>query len=85
MYKQFLPLNLDLPKTCGAKTRRGTPCKNAPRIPSLRCSKHGGKTPIKHGRRTKYTTILNEKEKQIKKDMTKLEKILIRSIENQEE
>jgi hypothetical protein len=46
-------------KRCGAKTRQGTPCKQAA-MKNGRCRMHGGKTPIgeqsanfKHGRRTK--------------------------------
>lgn len=31
--------------TCGAKTRSGEPCKNAPVTGSRRCRMHGGKTP----------------------------------------
>lgn len=45
---------------CGAKTRTGSPCKNAPVTGSKRCRMHGGKTPrgvalpqTKHGRYSK--------------------------------
>lgn len=47
-------------QTCGAKTRDGDPCKNAPVTGSKRCRMHGGKTPsgvasvhFKHGRYSK--------------------------------
>lgn len=83
MYKQFLPQNLDLPKSCGAKTRRGYPCKNAPRLPSLRCSKHGGKTPIKHGRKTKYALAIWKHGKQLQGEMKTLEKAFLKKIKNQ--
>jgi len=46
---------------CGAKTRRGTPCKRPPVAGRTRCRLHGGATPFgmahynwKHGRRSKY-------------------------------
>ncbi len=45
---------------CGAKTRSGAPCKNAPVTGSKRCRMHGGSTPrgmalpqTKHGRYSK--------------------------------
>lgn len=47
-------------KKCGAKTRDGTPCENAP-MPNGRCRMHGGATPValalpqtKSGRYSKY-------------------------------
>ena len=47
-------------KTCGAKTRSGTPCKRAPRY-NGRCNLHGGKSLMgiahpnfKEGRYSKY-------------------------------
>ena len=50
-------------KNCGAKTRRGTPCRRAP-MRNGRCSNHGGKSLIyiahpnyKHGRYSKYSGI----------------------------
>jgi hypothetical protein len=50
---------------CGAKTRRGTPCTNAP-MPNGRCRMHGGKTPKgvpkSHGL---YTDGLFEDEKEL--------------------
>ena len=46
---------------CGAKTRRGTPCKS-PAMPNGRCRMHGGKSPAwfahpryKHGLYSKYS------------------------------
>ncbi len=69
-------LKLDLPSACGAKTRHGTPCKRAPMLPSLRCSKHGGKTPIKHGQRSKYALILRHQVKELHKEMNQQEKEL---------
>lgn len=49
---------------CGAKTRKGTPCKS-PAMPNGRCRMHGGKStgaPVKHGR---YTKAANAKRKAI--------------------
>jgi len=50
-------------KMCGAKTRRGTPCRRAP-MRDGRCSNHGGKSLIyiahpnyNHGRYSKYSGI----------------------------
>lgn len=47
--------------TCGAKTKAGTPCKNAPVKGRTRCRLHGGATPrgmanpnTKHGKYSKY-------------------------------
>jgi hypothetical protein len=51
---------------CGARTRRGTPCKRAPRL-NGRCSLHGGKSlagfahpQYKHGIYSKYGTAGRE-------------------------
>jgi hypothetical protein len=48
-------------RTCGAKTRSGTPCKNWGRWPSGRCRMHGGNSygggaspSLKHGWYSKY-------------------------------
>lgn len=48
-------------RTCGAKTRSGTPCKRPPITGRTRCRLHGGATAFgmahynwKHGRRSKY-------------------------------
>jgi len=48
-------------KQCGAKTKAGTPCKNAPVKGRGRCRLHGGATPrgaasphTKHGKYSKY-------------------------------
>ncbi len=76
MYEQFLSRNLELPETCGAETRHGSPCKNAPRLPSLRCSKHGGKTPIKHGKKTKYSLKLRKHDKLLRMEILELQKNL---------
>lgn len=50
-------------KNCGAKTRRGTPCRRAP-MRNGRCYLHGGKSlawfahpNYKHGRYSKYSGI----------------------------
>ena len=62
-------------KECGAKTKSGKPCKNAPLKGRERCRLHGGATPIgpananyKHGRYSKFVrgdllTRLQEVEK----------------------
>ena len=34
----------DEPAICGARTRSGEPCKNAPIYPAGRCRMHGGKS-----------------------------------------
>jgi hypothetical protein len=67
--KSILHHSLDLPSMCGAITRQGTPCQRAPMIPSLRCSKHGGKTPIKHGDRSKYASLMRKKAKLLRKEL----------------
>lgn len=46
---------------CGAKTRSGTPCTQVAgwgtqHVGVGRCKLHGGASPIKHGRRSRYTT-----------------------------
>lgn len=64
---------LDLPALCGAKTRSGRPCRNAPMLPSLRCSKHGGKTPIKHGGRSKLILSMRRQAKLLRMEMRGIE------------
>lgn len=76
--KLFLSLNL--PGFCCARTRNNTACKNTPIVPSLRCSKHGGKTPILHGKRTKYAQAMRRQAKTLRIEMKKLEKELASSI-----
>ncbi len=65
--------SLDLSKPCGAKTRSGTPCKNLGILPSLRCSKHGGKTPIKHGKRSKHAQNMRKEAKLLRIEMREME------------
>ena len=64
---------LNLPRLCGAKTRAGTPCKNALMVPALRCSKHGGKTPIKHGQRSKLVQNMRRQAKLLRMEMRGVE------------
>ena len=64
---------LNVPKVCGAKTRAGAPCKNAVMIPALRCSKHGGKTPIKHGKRSKLAQNFRKQAKFLRIEMRGVE------------
>lgn len=51
-------------RTCGAKTRKGTPCKNTAVMPNGRCRMHGGKSPVgagspafKDGSRSKFAAV----------------------------
>lgn len=74
MNKSILLRNLDLPNICGAKTRGGYPCKNAPRLPSLRCSKHGGETPILHGKRTRYAAVMRKRVKSLRLELRHVQK-----------
>lgn len=71
---------LDLPSACNAKTRSGHPCKNAPRLPSFRCCKHGGKTPIKHGKRTKHALAIRKHAKALRVEMNLIQKTLAVSV-----
>ena len=64
---------IDLPKVCGAKTRAGGTCKNAVILPALRCSKHGGKTPIKHGKRSKLAQSMRRQAKFLRMEMRGVE------------
>lgn len=64
---------LDLPKLCGAKTRAGGACKNAVIFPAIRCSKHGGKTPVKHGKRSKLAQHIRRQTKFLRMEMKGVE------------
>ncbi len=71
---------IDLPKVCGAKTRAGGACKNAVILPALRCSKHGGKTPIKHGKRSKLAQNIRRQAKLLRMEMRGVEKKLRKEV-----
>lgn len=53
-------------RTCGAKTRKGTPCRNTAVMENGRCRMHGGKSPIgaghpsyRDGRHSKFGAIFS--------------------------
>jgi hypothetical protein len=71
---------LNFSRVCGAKTRAGNPCKNAVMVPALRCSKHGGKTPIKHGKRSKLTQNLRKQAKLLRMEMKQIDKKILQHI-----
>jgi len=65
---------------CGAKTRKGTPCK-APAMANGRCRMHGGKSPgapkgnknaLKHGFYTKTAIEQRKRIRQLIKDSKEL-------------
>ena len=75
---------LNFPKVCGAKTRAGTPCKKALMITALRCSKHGGKTPLKHGKRSKLAQNFRKQAKFLRMEMRGIEGRIRKKIKNNE-